>query len=193
MLSEEKKDEIRKLRAQGLNISEIARRTSVDWKTVRKILAQSKDRRKEEDPDKDPGKNDSQDEGELSKVVFKKLNSGESPEEIIAEIGHVDLVIDCHNKWKTLRGHASKNLSPPDPKIFRSLYAWVDSVDEYSEWHRKMAQKSLAGFAWLRMGGCANYKKQAVECMQLKENNPYACLACDTYSPSNVFTSELDF
>ena len=192
MLSEEKKDEIRKLRAQGLSISEIARRASADWKTVRKILAASQDYGKK-DTDKDPGKNDSGDERELSKEIFKKLNSGESPEEIVADIGNVDLVIDCHNKWKMLRGHASQNLSPPDPKIVRDLYAWIDSVDECREWHKKYAQKFLAGFAWMRMRGCANYKNQGIECVQLKEINPYACLDCFFYSPKDSLTSEFDF
>lgn len=192
MLTEEKKAEIRNLKREGLKISEIARQVSVDWKTVQKIIAQSQGHKKE-DPAQGDGINDSEVEPDLSKTIFKKLNSGESPVEIISEIGHVKLVIDSYEKWRMLRGHTPENLPRPDPKICRNFYAWLESVEEYPEWHEKMAHKFLAGFAWMRLGGCPNYKKQGVECPQTEESNPYECLACGFYSEGDSFTTKLNF
>jgi transposase len=192
MLTEAQKAEIRKLKKQGLSISEISRRTCVDWKTAQKAVAQNQDHGVE-DPAESHGKNDSANESELTKITFRKLNSGASPAEVIAEIGHAELVIDLYKKWRMLNGDISKNQCPSDPKIFRSLEAWVESVGKYPEWHEKMGHRFLAGFAWMRLSGCANYKNSSVECPQIRESNPYECLGCLFYSPGNRLTSDLDF
>jgi len=61
-------------------------------------------------------------------------------------------------------GETRKNLDFPDPKNALSWDVWEESFEKYFEWHQKRAIKALAGFVWVRMGSCANFVNNDVEC-----------------------------
>ena len=183
MLTEEKKVEIRKLKEQGLNISQIARRTSVDWKTVKQCVTAKSKNYDEKGADEESRHNDSKKtDAERVKIIFKRLNSGESPSKIVGEIGDVDLVLDLHKKWKQMEGLFPKELSAPDLRILGDTEAWIESVEKFPEWHQMKAIKALAGFAIVRSWYCANYRNRDVECALISENDFYECISCTFFS-----------
>jgi len=185
MLTKEQIAGIRRLREQGLSISQIAKEKNLDWKTAKKysVLDQGNGKNNIESKGKqnNPGV-----ENELEKSIFEKLNAGISPRDIVAQLGHVDLVTDLHKRWQALDRNISENLDLPDPKIEVSWNAWEESFEKYFEWHQKRAIKALAGFAWVRMGSCANFVNNNVECPQIdKVKDPYKCISCCCHSPYN--------
>jgi len=183
MLTDEKKVEIRKLKEQGLNISQIARQTSSDWKSVKKCVAVENKNHNEKGTDEESRRNDSKrTDAERVKIIFKRLNSGESPSKIVGEIGDVDLVLDLHKKWKQMEGLFPKELPAPDLRILADPEAWIKSVEKFPEWHQMKAVKALAGFAIVRSWNCANYMNRDVECGLIRENDFYECISCTFFS-----------
>ena len=185
MLTKEQIAGIRRLREQGLSISQIAKEKNLDWKTAKKYSVQDQGNGKNNIESKGKQNNPGV-ENELEKSIFEKLNAGISPRDIVAQLGHVDLVTDLHKRWQALDRNISENLDLPDPKIEVSWNAWEESFEKYFEWHQKRAIKALAGFAWVRMGSCANFVNNNVECPQIdKVKDPYKCISCCCHSPYN--------
>jgi hypothetical protein len=178
MLTKDQKIEIKRLKEEGKNISQIAERMKLDWKTVKKYLAQNDDN-VENKLDLDEKQGDSQDENELMKMTFERLNNGICPREIVAQIGHVDLVTDLWKKWRSLYGNTTEDLRLPDPRMVEDFEPWEESVGKFFEWHLKKAIKAVAGLAWVRLRSCANYMNKDVECAQIgRVDDPYECLSC---------------
>jgi len=116
MLTKEQILEIRRLREQGLSISQIAKQKNVDWKTAKKYSAWGQGNAKK-NSESNGRQNSSPDENDLEKIV-------------------------------------------------QSWNAWEEPFEKYFDWHQKRAIKGLAGFAWIRMGSCANLVNNDVECRQ---------------------------
>jgi len=93
MITEDQKLEIKRLKEQGFNKSQIAEKMNLDWKTVRKYSLPDQNNKKR-NIEVNGRQSNSRDENELIKVIFEKLNMGISPREIVAQVGHVQLVED---------------------------------------------------------------------------------------------------
>jgi hypothetical protein len=174
MLTKDRKIEIKRLKEEGMNISQTSERMKLDWKTVKKVLSQND----AEKPKKIREPDDPEAEEELVKSIFSKLKAGVSPEEIVAEVGYVDLVTRLHEKWQGLRGYSSLNPQPPDPGMVRSIEKWEESIERYPDWHLKKITKALGQGAYLRMVNCRNYQNKGVECSQMDKIDPYECVGC---------------
>ena len=178
MLTKEQKIEIDRLKGQGFNVSEIAKRLNLDWKTVKRWISQHS----QENIGVPSRDNNQLDENELTKVIFQKLNSGVPPDKIVEEIGHVDLVASLYQKRKSLRGLNKPDSSLPDPQMLKSFEAWENSFQKYSDWHFVRAIRAVGEAGYQRMILCANCKNRDVECYQIESDDPYKCLSCLFFS-----------
>jgi len=177
MLTKEQRIEIDRLRKEGWNVSEIAKKMNLDWKTVKRCISQhSKDN--VGPPSRD---NKQLDENELTKVIFRKLNAGIPPDKIVEEDGHVDLVASLYQKRKNLRGLNKSDSSLPDPKMLESFEAWDNSFEKYPDWHLGRAIRALAEHGYQRMIVCPSYKKKGIECYQIEKDDPYMCVGCISF------------
>jgi hypothetical protein len=182
MLTKDQEMEIKRLKQEAQNVSQIAARMKLDWKTVKKVLSQDAGGKSEIIKNLE----DTPDENELVRLIFSKLNAGVSPEEIVAEVGHVDLVTSLHEKWKALRRYNPLNPQLPDPRIVRTPVKWEESTEKYPDWHLKKAMKAVSQSAYLRMTNCRNHKNKNVECPQLYGEDPYWCISCLAYKLDDV-------
>ncbi len=181
MLKTEQKMEIKRLNEQGLNMTQIADQLKIDWKTVKKVLAQNGDHGTQK-PDQANQSENSQEDNELTKVIFEKLNSGVHPRKIVAEVGHVDLVTNLYERWKKLICYTSENLRPPDPQIGRSPEAWVQSFQKYPEWHQKKAIRAVCRLAVWVTFRCPYFRSKDPDCKQISQvPDPYGCLECERF------------
>ena len=178
MLTKEQKIEIDRLREKGLNVSEIAKQLNLDWKTVKRYISQGS----QEKIGVPSRENNHQDENELTKVIFRKLNAGIPPDKIVEEDGHVDLVASLYQKRKSLRGLNKSDPSLPDPKMLESFETWEKSFEKYPDWHFGRAIRALGDAGYQRMIVCPNYKNKDVECFQIENDDPYKCVGCLYFS-----------
>ena len=174
MLTKEQRIEIERLREEGWNISKIAKKMHLDWKTVKHSLSQHL----EENISAPSMDNNQLDENELIKVIFQKLNAGIPPEKIAEEVGYVDLVASLYQKRKNLRGLNKSDSSLPDPQMLESFAAWEKSFQKFQDWHFWRAIRALGENGYQRMIVCPNYKNKAVECFQIENGDPYRCIGC---------------
>jgi hypothetical protein len=182
MLTKEQKMEIDKLREVGWNVSEIAKEMNLDWKTVKRYLSKHL-----QGYVGLPSSNNNQlDENELTKVIFQKLNAWISPDKIVEEIGHVDLVTSLYQKRKNLRGLNKSDSSLPDPQMLKNFEAWENSFQKYPDWHFVRAIRATGEAAYQRMMICANHKNRDVECFQIESDDPYKCVSCLWHSGGDV-------
>jgi hypothetical protein len=178
MLTKEQRIEIDRLRGEGWNVSKIAKKMHLDWKTVNRSLSQHL----EENMGAPSMDNDQLDENGLTKVIFRILNAGVSPDKIVEEDGHVDLVASLYQKRKSLRGLNKSDSSLPDPQMVESFEAWEKSFEKYHDWHFGRAIKAVGVAGYQKMIVCANYKNKGVECFQIEGDDPYKCIGCRFFS-----------
>jgi len=107
MLTKEQILEIRRLREQGLSISQIAKEKGLDWKTVKKYFVRGQDDRRNS-IELDEKQSNPHTENGLEKIIFENLNAGIFPRDIVVQIGHVDLVNDLHKRWQALGRNISE-------------------------------------------------------------------------------------
>jgi len=178
MLTKEQRIEIGRLKEEGWNVSEIAKKMNLDWKTVKRCISQHS-KHNMGAPSRD---NNQLDENELTKVIFRKLNAGIPPDKIVEEDGHVDLVTSLYEKRKNLRRLNKSDSSLPDPQIVESFKAWEKSFEKYYDWHFGRAISVIGIAAYQKMILCANYMNKGVGCFQIESNDPYNCVGCAFYS-----------
>ena len=170
--------EIVRLSGEGWNVSEIAKQMNSDWKTVKRCLSQHSEK-KIGVPLKE---SNHQDENELTKVIFRKLNAGIPPVKIAEEDGHVDLVESLCQKRKRLRGLGESDSSLPDPQMLESFEAWENSLEKHQDWHLGRAIRALGKNGYQMMMICLNHKNRGVECYQIESDDPYRCVGCQFFS-----------
>ncbi len=181
MLKTEQKTEIKRLNEQGLNITQIADRLKIDWKTVKKVVAQNGNHGTKE-PDQANQSENNQEDNELTRLIFEKLNSGVHPRQIVAEVGHVDLVTSLYEKWKKLICYTPGNLRPPDSQMGKTPEAWVQSFQKYPEWHQTKALRAVAMLAAWVAFKCPYFRDKDPACKQISQvPDPYGCLECGRF------------
>jgi IS30 family transposase len=182
MVTKEQKMDIRKLREEGFNKTQIAKKMKLDWKTVdREEKLQAFVNNQKPNDKKNPRDDLVQGDDDFERMIFRRLNDRVSPREVIAEFGHADLFIELYTKWKALDGYKTANFGLSDPKIAKTFDAWQRSIEKHLDWHQKRIIYAIGEGAYLRMENYQNHKNRDVECPQLYGTDPYWCISCLGY------------